>query len=97
MKGVALLAIFALGGCAAVEPIKAYEGPARPKAELAIVESAFERDWVSVADVQIAAVDSAQLSEPGAPARRGIRVAAEPRHAGERPLLRRIGRYPGAG
>src|SRR5436309_14446877 len=40
---------------------------------------------------------SAQLSEPGAPARRGIRLAAEPRHAGERPLLRRIGRSPGAG
>jgi len=64
VKGVALLAIFALGGCAAVEPIKAYEGPARPKAELAIVESAFERDWVSVADVQIAAVDGVGYPGP---------------------------------
>ncbi len=63
MRGGVLLAILALGGCAAVEPIKAYEGPARPKAELAIVESAFERDWVTVADVQIAAVDG--VSYPG--------------------------------
>ncbi len=64
MKGVAVLAIFALGGCAAVEPIKAYEGPERPKAELAIVESAFERDWVTVADVQIAAVDGVGYPGP---------------------------------
>ncbi len=59
-----MLAIFALGGCAAVEPIKAYEGPERPKAELAIVESAFERDWVTVADVQIAAVDGVGYPGP---------------------------------
>ena len=64
MKGAALLAVFALGGCAAVEPIKAYEGPERPRAELAIVESAFERDWVSVADVQIAAVDGVGYPGP---------------------------------
>jgi len=64
VKGVAVLAIFALGGCAAVEPIKAYEGPERPKAELAIVESAFERDWVTVADVQIAAVDGVGYPGP---------------------------------
>jgi hypothetical protein len=57
VKGVALLVIFALGGCAAVGPIKAYEGPGRPDAELAIVESAFERDLTTVSDVQIAAVD----------------------------------------
>ena len=63
MRGGVLLAILALGGCAAVEPIKAYEGPARPTAELAILESAFERDWVNVADVQIAAVDG--VSYPG--------------------------------
>jgi hypothetical protein len=57
LPGAALLALFALGGCAAVEPIKAYEGPERRKEELAIVESAFERDWVTVSDVRIAAVD----------------------------------------
>ena len=56
--------IFALGGCAAVEPIKAYEGPERPRAELAIVQSAFERDWVTVADVQIAAVDGVAYPGP---------------------------------
>ena len=64
MRGGVLLAILALGGCAAVEPIKAYEGPERPRAELAIVESAFERDWVTVADVQIAAVDGVGYPGP---------------------------------
>jgi hypothetical protein len=68
--GVALLAIFALGGCAAIEPIKAYEGPERPGAELAILESAFERDWVTVADVQIAAVDG--VGYPGPKYRAGM-------------------------
>jgi hypothetical protein len=56
--------LVALGGCAAVEPIKAYQGPERPKAELAIVESAFERDWVIVSDVQIAAVDGVGYAGP---------------------------------
>jgi hypothetical protein len=64
VRGVALLAIVALGGCAAVEPIKAYEGPTRPNAELAIVESAFERDWVTVSDVEIAAVDGVSYAGP---------------------------------
>ena len=64
MRGGVLLAALALGGCAAVEPIKAYEGPERPRAELAIVESAFERDWVTVADVQIAAVDGVGYPGP---------------------------------
>jgi hypothetical protein len=57
VRSVAVLAVFALGGCASVEPIKAYEGPARRDAELAIVESAFNRDLSSVSDVQIAGVD----------------------------------------
>jgi hypothetical protein len=64
VKGVAVLVIFALGGCAIVEPIKAYEGPERPRAELAIVESAFDRDWVTVSDVQIAAVDGVGYPGP---------------------------------
>jgi len=64
VRGGVLLAILALGGCAAVEAIKAYEGPERPRAELAIVESAFERDWVTVADVQIAAVDGVGYPGP---------------------------------
>jgi hypothetical protein len=52
-----VLVIFALGGCASVEPIKAYEGPARRDAELAIVEGAFERDLANVSDVRIAGID----------------------------------------
>ena len=64
MRGVALLVIFALGGCASVEPIKAYEGPGRPAAELAVVESAFERDFAGVSDVQIAGVDGVSYSGP---------------------------------
>ena len=57
MRGVALLAVFALGGCASVEPIKAYEGPARRDAELAIVEGAFDRDLANASDVRIAGID----------------------------------------
>jgi hypothetical protein len=64
VRGVAVLAIFALGGCAAIEPIKAYEGPARPNAELAIVEGAFERDFSGVSDVQIAGIDGVNYAGP---------------------------------
>jgi hypothetical protein len=51
------LVICALGGCETVRPIKAYEGPGRPAAELAVVEGAFERDFAGVSDVQIAGID----------------------------------------
>jgi hypothetical protein len=57
VRGVALLVVFALGGCASVEPIKAYEGRERPKTELAIVEGAFDRDLANVSDVRIAGID----------------------------------------
>jgi len=57
VRSVAVLVVFALGGCAAVEPIKAYEGPARRDAELAIVEGAFDRDLTNVSDVRIAGID----------------------------------------
>jgi hypothetical protein len=59
-----VLVIFALGGCAIVEPIKAYEGPERPKAELAIVEGAFDRDFATVSDVQIAGIDGVNYAGP---------------------------------
>jgi hypothetical protein len=59
-----LLVICALGGCETVKQIKAYEGPERPDAELAVLEGAFTRDLATLSDVQIGAIDGMSFPEP---------------------------------